>query len=258
MPRIKKSYGIICCRKHPDKGFQIILVKKPVTYYFCEFLAGRYHKNDDAHLIKLFNNMSYHEKVDVLSLNFANMWYRSYSADPAILNPSNTYMTKQYLKKKNKFEFCFLQDEGKRLKKLIADSINVDTAWEIPKGRKNELKEETDISAAIREFEEETHIDSKQYKILWHLKPYVESYADFGITYQNIYYYAMTDDIWEPTIRFSDKKQISEVADIRWCGISDLMHINLEKNTYNRLITMFKKVIKKCKNYYKFKLKVFR
>lgn len=249
MPKIKRSYGIICCRKHPDRGIQIILIKKPTTYYFCEFIAGRYRKNDDIHLQKLFNNMTYHEKIDILSMNFSIMWSRSYLADPGITSCS--IRNKHYLRKKSKFEMTFLQDEGKRLKTLISNSINVETVWEIPKGRKTDI--EIPVEAAMREFEEETAIKSDNYKVLWHLKPYIETYNDFGITYQHIYFYAQAVNQWEPNIRFGDKKQISEVADIKWYGINDLKHLNLEKNTYERLINMFSKVIKKYKNYHKIK-----
>mgnify|MGYP001561369531 CR=1 FL=1 len=65
MRKIKKSYGIICCRVHNKHGFQIILVKKCVTYYFCEFVYGKYAKHDIMHLKRLFNNMTYHEKNDI-------------------------------------------------------------------------------------------------------------------------------------------------------------------------------------------------
>ena len=118
---IKKSYGIICCKTDKLKGFQIILIKKPVTYYFCEFVSGRYKKNDDVHLKKLFDNMTYFEKMDILSLNFNILWYRIYKVDPdqSYLRSCPAFISKQYYKKKDKFDICFLRDNGERLKKII-------------------------------------------------------------------------------------------------------------------------------------------
>lgn len=251
MPKIKKSYGIICCKKKDNKGLQIILIKKPTTYHFCEFVSGHYRKNDNTHLHKLFNNMTYHEKMDILSLKFANMWYRIYKTQPEqTFHHSNSYTSKQYIRKKNKFEVAFMQDNGARLKRLIADSINVDTIWEIPKGRRKESKDESEIDAAMREFAEESLITQLHYKFLWHIPPYIETYSDFGVTYQNIYYYATAIGEWEPSIKFGNNQQIAEVSDIKWCTKSDLVNMHLEKTTYNRLLTMFQKVGKKYKNFH--------
>lgn len=276
MGHIKRSYGIICCRKHKKYGFQVILIKKPITYHFCEFIAGHYRKNDEQHLRKLFNNMTYHEKIDILSMKFNNMWYRMYKTNPdqVFLQANGSSISKQFYKKKNKFEMSFLHDGGSRLRYLISDSTNAETLWEIPKGRKKDYDDsrkpegkrhvrednkrnikEDNIDAAIREFSEETLIESSKYKLLWHLKPYIETYSDFGTTYQNIFYYAEAIDDWEPQIKFSNNQQISEVSAIRWCGKSDLMHMALEKVTYQRLLNMFVKVYKKYRNYKKCILK---
>lgn len=113
------------------------------------------------------------------------------------------------------------------------------------------IKKEFDMDSAIREFYEETTIAPNKYNILWHLKPYIETYSDFGITYQNILYYAEAIGDWDPIIKFSNNKQIAEVSAIRWCGRTDLIHMALEKTTYKRLLNMFDKVRNKYKNYKK-------
>jgi 8-oxo-dGTP pyrophosphatase MutT (NUDIX family) len=248
MPNIKKSYGIICCRPGSD-GIQIMMVKKSTTYHFCEFVAGHYRKHNEAHLKKLFDNMTFHEKMDILSMKFQTMWYRIYRENPdkVYMQGTHNQWASSYIRKKNKFESTFIQDGGKRLKRLIENSINVDTEWEFPKGRKNNAIE-SDISAAIREFKEETNIDDDKFKILWRVKSYVSTYDDFGTTYQNKYFYADAIGDWEPQYKFYNKQQISEVSAVRWISTNDLMHMNLEEVTFNRLVRCFKKVIKKYKN----------
>lgn len=246
---LKKSYGIICFRKSND-NLQLLMVKKSTTYHFCEFVAGRYNKHSNVQLIKLFNNMTYHEKMDILSMMFQNMWYRIYMENPdkVFMQRNQNFWSLLYLKQKNKFETRFLQDGGERLKKLIACSSNVDTPWEFPKGRKDTDKEEDDIETAIREFYEETGIDDSKYTLLWHIKPYVETYTDFGTTYQNIYYFAEANYIWEPDYKFYNKKQISEIALVKWVSNADLSHMNLEEVTFRRLLKSFQKIITKYKN----------
>lgn len=250
MVKIKKSYGIICCRKHPKYGLQVVLVRKPMTYHFCEFIAGHYRKSDDVHLKKLFNNMTYYEKMDVLSLKFNLMWYRLYKNNPdqIFLQGTNGYLSKQYTKMKTKFEASFLQDGGHRLKKLMADTVNAETLWEIPKGRRQEQHAEEPINAAIREFTEETTIKADQYQLLLRIEPYVETYSDFGTTYQNIYYFAKAIGDWEPSVKFSDGQQIFEVSAISWCNLQDIRNMKLDKNTHRRLLVLFKKISKKYKN----------
>jgi len=250
MGKIKKSYGIICCRKDPNKGLQVIMIKKPTTYHFCEFVAGHYRKSDDTHLLKLFNNMTYHEKIDILSLKFNIMWYRIYKSNPdqVFLQSSGSNYSKHYIKKKAKFESAFLQDGGTRLKKLMCDTLSAETLWEIPKGRKSDQHDEENINTAIREFSEETNIDQSKYQVLWRVQPYIETYSDFGTTYQNIYYYAHAIDNWEPTLKFSNGMQISEVSAIMWCSLNDIHNMRLDKHTHSRLVKLFKKITKKIKN----------
>jgi len=250
MGKIKKSYGIVCCRKHPLHGLQILLIKKPMTYHFCEFISGHYRKNDDAHLKKLFNNMTYHEKMDVLSLKFNLMWYRIYKCNPeqTFLQSSGSFMAKQYMKKKTKFEASFLHDGGHRLKKLISNTTNAETLWEVPKGRRHEQTAEEPINAAIREFTEETTVVKDKYQLMLRIPPYIETYSDFGTTYQNVYYFSRALSNWEPEIKFSDGHQICEVSAISWCSLRDIQNMKLDKHTHRRLVTLFKKICKKYKN----------
>jgi len=247
MPKIKKSYGIVCYRPS-RQGIQLLMIKKSTTYHFCEFVAGHYRKFNEAHIMKLLNNMTYYEKMDILSLNFQNMWYRIYLENPdkVFLQNSHNTWANLYFRKKNKFEFTFLRDGGKKLRQLIANSRNVDTLWEFPKGRKNDINE-SDVETAIREFREETGIDYSKYQILWHIKPFVETYTDFGITYQNTYFYAKAIGEWDAIYNFYDKYQISEVSDIKWITKNNLKFLNLDPKSYKRLYNRFLKIIKKCK-----------
>lgn len=245
--KIKKSYGIICCRRHPVHGVQFILVKKPTTYHFNEFIGGRYSKSDDRHLKKLFNNMTYYEKMDIASTRFNLMWYRLYKHIPSDQGFTSDHYPLQelYLRRKSKFELSFMRDSGARLRKLMANTCNAETIWEIPKGRKQE--HESAIQAAMREFTEETTIPMDNYKVLWRIPPYIETYSDFGVTYQNVYYYADAVGDWEPSIHFTDQQQVFEVQAIGWCTRNDILHMKLEKKTHDRLITLFEKAIKKYK-----------
>ena len=250
---IKKSYGIICCRESKD-GVQILMIKKATTYHYCEFVHGHYDRNRGAHLTRLFNNMTYHEKMDVKTTNYATMWYRIYHEKPEEVylyaNPKNKMRYTSYYKKKNKYEKTFLGDGGQRLLELIANSKNVDTPWEFPKGRRADNTED-EINTAIRECKEETGVSSDKYQILWGTKPYIETYQDFKTIYKNTYYFARAVGDWEPEVKFSNDSQINEVSDVKWVSKQDLKHMKLEEVTYNRLLSSFTKIIKRYKSAHK-------
>lgn len=245
MPNIKKSYGILCFRRK-NQQYELIMVKKSVTYHFCAFVFGLYLKNNDAILTRLFNNMTYHEKIDILSLNFENLWYRIMKKRP---DASNMQM---YLKKASKFNI-FLKDGGQRLRRLLTSSTNADELLEFPKGRKNEQKQEMDLDAAIREFVEETGIPETKIKVMMHVLPYIETYTDFGVTYQSVYYFAEAIEDFEPEVRFYDKQQINEISAVKWMAKNDLKHLKLDATTYKRLMKCFDKVIRKYKKAKKYK-----
>lgn len=256
MPDIKKSYGIICInRTDKTKPLKILLIRKPVTYHFCKFITGKYDQKNDEHIIKLFNNMTYHEKMDILSMRFEYMWYRIYHSNPELLMATDTthYNFGHYIKSKEKFQRTFCMDGGKRLRSLLANTKNADPLWEIPKGRKN--PNENDLEAAIREFYEETGIKPSRYKLLLQIQPYIETYVDFGVIYQNIYYFAEITQDFEPQLRFTDTGITSEVSAIQWCGMNDIRNLVTAKETASRLIKTFEKIISKYRNIKSFSVK---
>ena len=124
MPKYSKSYGIALCRFNSNKEPEIILIKKRYTYYFFEFVLGKYQRNDNKYLFKLFNNMTYQEKMDILSLKFDTLWYKIWLEIPShALNRDSSYPSRQketgfnekiytyiYIKIKSKFETNFLSD----------------------------------------------------------------------------------------------------------------------------------------------------
>lgn len=220
--RERVSFGIACCRIVNNRT-EILFVCKRYTYNYNLFVHGKYSSTNNAEIISLLNGMTVEEKIDLLSLNFVQIWYKIW------LN--NTPRNASYFVAKNKFETTFVTDGGNRLKKLIARSTHVNKIWEIPKGRRG--KSELDIHAAIREFREETGIPKIRsrrgiidscYKM--YPKPYIYSYTDANIKYTNVYYIAKSNGHLDPQINFDRQEQIDEICDIRWIGVEEMRRIN--------------------------------
>jgi 8-oxo-dGTP pyrophosphatase MutT (NUDIX family) len=177
---------------------------------------GKYNPNNNAEIIKLLNGMTIDEKLDLLSLNFIQIWYRLWL--------STSQQSQSYFNAKNKFESSFAVDQGVRLRKLVTKSAHAERVWEIPKGRKKN-RTEPDIHCAVREFGEETGVQKKNYKMFPGAKR-TYSYVDENTRYTNIYYIALAKTNVEPKIDFSITDQVSEVSDIRWMSIEDIRHID--------------------------------
>jgi 8-oxo-dGTP pyrophosphatase MutT (NUDIX family) len=246
--KIKQAYGFICLRKNKiTNKLEILLIKKQHTYAFSDFILGKYNKTNREYLLKLFNQMSYNEKIIISSLKFNNIWYYFYHNNPENLysNNNNQKWLNSYIKKKNKFDFTFIKDGGKYLKTLIENSKSYDPLWDLPKGKLE--NNEFPIDASIRELQEETNIKLSDIKILFHLSPFIESYIDGGYIYRNTYYYAEVDPKWEPENYFNLNN--IENADIKWIDTTELD--NLYNTQYMFKTNNLKKSIKKYKQYKK-------
>jgi 8-oxo-dGTP pyrophosphatase MutT (NUDIX family) len=227
--KTKQSLGVACCRINDGRP-EVLMVCKRYTYAYNMFIHGAYNPNSNDSIRNLFNSMTTDEKHDILSLNFMQMWYRVWLHFPVGSN---------YYQSKAKFESAFLHhDNGQRLRKLISGTTNGKKIWEIPKGRKKNNKE-PDIVCACREFQEETGLEKRQYKIYPKSK-YKYSFSDDGINYLNIYYVAITRIKNEPRVNFSLQDQIDEVSDIRWMNIDEIKLIDTNRRLEGFLRPIFK------------------
>lgn len=208
----RRSLGIACCRFNQKGQPEILLVCKRYTYAYNLFVHSKYRSNDVAALMNLFNGMTIDEKLDILSLNFAQIWYR-------IWFDGNVGQT--YFLSKSKFEYAFLLDKGAKLRKLITQSNNAQRIWEIPKGGKN--RNEPDLRCAMREFGEETGLERKSYNIEPHFCRSLE-YVDAGTRYINTYYGAISTSTSVPRVNYDTA--IGEICDIKWMTIEQLRYVD--------------------------------
>jgi ADP-ribose pyrophosphatase YjhB (NUDIX family) len=228
----KKSYGIACCR-FTEKAPELLLVRKRYTYAFSAFVMGIYRPSDNMRLMYLFNGMTLDEKIDVLSMNFAQLWYRVWLHSKSM---------KDFLTAKNKFEMTFAVDAGRRLKSLISRSTNGSRLWEIPKGRLS-ATDRGPLQCAVREFAEETGMAKEDYKLI-PFCDYTYSYVDEGMKYINTYFVAISRTKSKMNIaNIYDTNQVTEIIDAKW------MSLNKIRNTEGaeRLTKLATSIMKKCK-----------
>jgi hydroxymethylpyrimidine pyrophosphatase-like HAD family hydrolase len=144
----KTSIGIILVNLgNVNYSSEVLLVHKRYTYEFNEFVNGNYiylHNDPSKYFIKkkytimsveaLLEHMTTDELLDIMSLNFEQMWYR------ICLNVDKE--DPSYIKKFNKFKAEFLDyDNGKKLINMIKNTKFRGTLlWEIPKPKPKPFK----------------------------------------------------------------------------------------------------------------------
>jgi 8-oxo-dGTP pyrophosphatase MutT (NUDIX family) len=246
--KTKKSIGLALCQVN-NGDFEILMIKKRVSYSFVDFINGKY--RTDENLRYLFNTMTIHEKSLILSHNYENLWTHyyglfsqqtSYNNDLCIIISKINKNNVDYIKKKSIFEDLISKDNGKHLNKLITSSENIEGVWEIPKGRRN--ANEKSIDTAIREFKEETNIGMSDYNIFFNEKPIYDVHNDCGTTYINEYYIATPINGFSKKIKvsFNNKDQILEVEQIRWVKLRELEFLPMDKKIINRMMMLFRKI----------------
>jgi len=227
----KYSYGIICI-----SGDKILMIKKAFTYGFYNFILGHYSNIDDCY--RLLDSMTYHEKLDILTMEFSFLWKKI-----GFTEEKNT-SDKVYINKKTKFETIFLKDRGSKLRKMITYSKNCQLLWEIPKGRSEE--NESPLQAGCREFQEETGMNAGDYTLLSDLT-YIESFIDCNTRYINTYYFAEAIRDYLPANNFYFRQKSNEVSEIKWISKSMSRAMNIRDKMIDKILKKYKNFKKKYK-----------
>jgi 8-oxo-dGTP pyrophosphatase MutT (NUDIX family) len=259
--KYRYSYGIALTRNNPRKEnrLEILLMKRRMTYHFYSFVMGHYHMQESDQFLKyLFDNMTVSEKLDIMNMNFDNIWYRAWLYNPEKdyhlysksyvrqmhlfpkwIDSSMLFSYKNYRKKKSKFDLVFGKNP-QRLKNLLHQSQNIESLWDIPKGRREDG--ESNLETAIREFNEETMIQPNAYTILSPI-PITHSYKDQDVVYVNTFFIATINDLnWTPRLDFTNTSQLCETEYLKWIGMAEIDFLNMNRKMTKQLQLTFQKI----------------
>ena len=223
------SIGILAFLKKKDEKRKYLMICRKDSLGFIEFLRGKYPLYNKEYIQTLINEMTNDEKQNILTMEFENLWKKLWG----------NFIGIQYRGEEHHAREKFIQikrgikiyGEGNYdLKSLVEDSnTNWKTPeWGFPKGRRN--YQETDITCAYREFQEETGYLKEQLNMITNLQPFEEIFVGSNYkSYKNKYYVAKFISDNTPT----DCYEISEVSDMKWLTLEECMKYirpyNLEK-----------------------------
>jgi 8-oxo-dGTP pyrophosphatase MutT (NUDIX family) len=185
-----------------------------------EFIRGKYDLDDIDYLLNIVSLMSEKEIYDIKTCEFDYLWNNLWNIDKPNKSHKSEYDTS--LQKFMKLRRGVVIRFQKKIKfKLNIHNIfnNIKSEWKepewgFPKGRRN-LKE-TDLNCAIREFNEETNLNSDQYNLI-DMGPIIEKFIGTnGVRYQHNYYLSQINCNVIPQIDQTNQEQISEIGDMGW------------------------------------------
>lgn len=248
------SYGLICI-KIEENTKKYLMVQRKDSLSYTEFIRGKYTLENLDYLLELFSRMTEVERLRIYHYEFDDLWN-------SLWIDNNMKFNKDYNTSKTKFNTL---QNGYTLQRLNGDCIKInlifimnksnsilyENEWEFPKGRRK--INESDISCAFREFEEETGILKQYVKMYDNNRQYECIYVGTNnIRYRNIYYIVeLLHDI-PVFVDFKNRNQIKEVKDVQWFSQQQVltkMHRDaIEKiELFNRINIMVDKKKKKVK-----------
>lgn len=223
------SYGLIAVRYMDDTNqtslfsksttidnghdsIQFLLIKRRHSIKYVEFIRGKYNPHDEDYLIRLLKSMTQDEHALLLGRAFEELWN-------GLWRDAASLKIYQGDKEVSARKFALVVE---KLPRLIAENPTrwKEPEWGFPKGRRS--PHETDLSCAIREFEEETDIKRNQFTVIHNTNPISETF--FGsnqIHYCHKYYIAICNQSVEAELNVNNYQMVKEIGDIQWCTLDE-------------------------------------
>lgn len=225
-------------KKYKDK-FKFLFIRRKKTLGYIEFIRGRYNVLQSNTYKILFHQMVLDEINEIVNNDFDTLWNNMW-------NNNNKNYKNEFSDSKLKFDELKNNLEFKKfIIKIKLEYKNPE--WGIPKGRRIFL--EKNIRCACREFEEETSLQSDDYKLLNNIPAISEIfYGTDNILYKHIYYFALCKNDIDVKIDVNNKSQMEEVGDIGWFNYEECIKLirpyhNKKKDIINDTLIFFSSII---------------
>ena len=191
-----------------------LIYQRRDSYEYMDIIKGAY--ETEARFKELVTRLCIDERDRLIKYNFRELW-----DDLWVVKSSGVYYN-GYELAKTKLETykSLIKDIPPSSKKAL------EPPWGFPKGRKSYNVKESGIDCAIREFEEETGIDSSMIKVL-NIKPFIEIYkGNNNKLYKTKYFVAKCNsiiDIQRMKIDgcIRDSTVTEEASDVRWLRLQE-------------------------------------
>tara|TARA_B110000008_G_scaffold192732_2_gene191424 strand:+ start:636 stop:1433 length:798 start_codon:yes stop_codon:yes gene_type:complete len=204
------SLGIMAIRKVKN-GLEYLMVRRKDSLGFVDFMRGRYDIHDVGYIQNIINEMTLSEKQRVITEDFDILWKSLWGNNPGI---QYRMEERDSMLKFNKLKNGIIIDNQLySLRTLVFDSTTrwYEQEWGFAKGRRN--YKESDVTCALREFEEETGYDRRDVSLIQNLTALDEIFTGSNYkSYKHSYFIGFINEDILPKKGF----QKSEVSKIEW------------------------------------------
>jgi 8-oxo-dGTP pyrophosphatase MutT (NUDIX family) len=193
-------------------SIQFLLIKRKDSIAYVEFLRGRYGQLDEPYICRLLRNMTQSEHERLRTKTFDELWQTLWGERSSIRSHKNDYdaSIKKFMHVKDKLPTLLEENPTKW----------VEPEWGFPKGRRNPY--ETDMSCAIREFQEETTIKRPDFTVIQNTQSISETFfGSSGVRYCHKYYIAVCKQSVEVQVNKEDYHMAREISGIMWCTLDE-------------------------------------
>jgi 8-oxo-dGTP pyrophosphatase MutT (NUDIX family) len=227
-------------------SIQYLLIQRKDSLSYVEFIRGKYNTYDREFLSRLIQGMTITEQERILSNNFGDLWKSLWG---------DTINSKTH---KNDYDISELKFNS--IKELLPELVKnnpsnwTEPEWGFPKGRRN--PHETDLSCAIREFQEETGLHRNDFTIIQNTYPISETF--FGsnqVHYCHKYYIAICNKSTQAIMNMNNPHMTREIGNIKWCSLDEAILKIRPDNVEKREILL--KVGKIMRNFHPISTNIF-
>lgn len=227
------SYGIILFTRTTFGEVKFLVYQRRETFEYMEFMKGGWKTVEDVEM--LFRAMSSEERIRIADFTFEELW------NDLWVIQNFRFFKEGFPRSQNKY--LSIRDKIPEILERTTTEIT-EPPWGFPKGKKDKYSE-PNLDCALREFREETGINTKGFIIHRGHMPYNETFrGSNGKLYSTRYYLAETKveqlPSYYPTPWCIRKQTVSsEALSVKWMGYPDVLNV-LSRTRKNMIRAIYK------------------